>query len=66
MSLDIFLKRDFVEFKPLSLRLEVCLNMLKFVLEVIPKEKIRLSEIGSFPGNGGGSLRSLKYQTFPS
>jgi len=40
--------------------------MLKFVIEEIPKEKNRLSEIGSFPRKGGGSLGSLKYQAFPS
>ena len=58
-------KRDLVELKSLSQRLEVCLDMLKFVLEVISKEKNRLSEVGNFPRKGGGSLESLKYQAFP-
>jgi len=35
------------------------------VIKVIFKKKDRWSEIGNFPGKGGGSLGSLKYQVFP-
>jgi len=35
------------------------------VIKVISKKKDRWSEVGNFPGKGGGSLGSLKYQAFP-
>jgi len=35
------------------------------VIKVISKKKDRWGEVGNFPGKGGGSLESLKYQAFP-
>jgi len=37
-----------------------------YVLEAIYQKKYRWSTVGRFPEKGGGSLGSLKYQTFLS
>jgi len=37
-----------------------------YVLKVSYHNKDRWSNVGRFPGKGGGSLGSLKYQAFPS
>ena len=37
-----------------------------YVLEAIYQKKYRWSTVRRFPGKGGGSLGSLKYQAFPS
>jgi len=37
-----------------------------YVLEAIYQNKDRWTTVGRFPGKGGGSLGSLKYQAFPN
>ena len=37
-----------------------------YVFEAIYQKKDRWNTVGRFPGKGGGSLGSLKYQAFPS
>jgi len=37
-----------------------------YVLEAIYQKKDRWSTVGRFPGKGGGSLGSIKYQAFTS
>ena len=65
-SLDSCFKRYFIDFISLSLEWEEWADIIKVVLKVIYLKKDRCSNEGRFPGKGGESLGSLKYQAFPS